>query len=248
MNTPAQKQPSSGDLLRVLLAATHDVLMIQNCGRMLNERYLHHFMSHRMQQEMALLNLHGATSELTLHPEWPTWKKGTGIRCGQYRGTKKNGGKRYYPVTLPKSGAGFIDFAMGCYDQPFVGIELTLKESWGHEEIVYDLVKLLDERNRCFKAVISCNILLRHKGLSEGSNKQRLQSRMCEAYDEAIARLGDLACTGDRRRIFLVTEVAENGRRHWYRDEESGDCLASDQLPPVLNQYATQGNGVVSRK
>ncbi len=90
-------------------------------GMLLNERYLHHFFSHRIQSiepcPMPLLD--PATSSLRFHPEWPTYKEATGIDCGKYQ--KREG--RYLPVETGKKG-GFVDFALGPYPTPEVGVSL----------------------------------------------------------------------------------------------------------------------------
>jgi hypothetical protein len=40
--------------------------------------------------------------------------------------------------------AGFIDFAIGDYSRPSIGVEFCLKTSWNLEEVVYDFLKLID--------------------------------------------------------------------------------------------------------
>ncbi len=227
------------DLLRIALGATKAVLTICNHGPKLNERYLHHFMSHVMQKRRGILDLQSTKGELLLHPEWPTWKKRTKVFFGQYQGQKKNGRKEFHPVTLQQRGAGFIDFALGQYNSPEVAIELSLKNDWDHEKVVYDFVKLLDGRNRTFRAVISCNIVMRPHGLARGGNKERLHRRMCEAHDAALNRLGELACDENRLRLLLVSEVANDERRHWYFDEASCDFLATGEIPPILTHPNT---------
>ena len=124
--------PTLDDLLRVVLDVTGEALTILNLGKMLNERYVHHFMSHRIQEQLGLLDLRTFDSQLLLHPEWPTWKKSTGLRFGQYRGVKVEGKKtkKYFPVTKPKGGAGFVDFALGDYAEPSIAIEVTAKHGW----------------------------------------------------------------------------------------------------------------------
>ena len=46
-------------------------------GRMLNERYLHHAFTHRLQGSGDLLRLTQKDSAPILHPEWPTYKQGS---------------------------------------------------------------------------------------------------------------------------------------------------------------------------
>jgi len=47
-------------------------------GSMLNERYLHHAFSHRLQTRGDLLGLTDGPQAPLLHPEWPTCKATTG--------------------------------------------------------------------------------------------------------------------------------------------------------------------------
>src|ERR1700721_180852 len=133
------------ELWRETLDAINAILLdMPNHGLLLNERYLHHFFSHRIQTvepcPMALLN--PATTSLRLHTEWPTYKEATGIDCGKYR--KKDG--RYLPVETGKKG-GFVDFTLGTYPAPEVAVEFKLLGGWQAEGVVFDYVKLLDRRN-----------------------------------------------------------------------------------------------------
>jgi hypothetical protein len=93
---------------------------IRHKGLMLNERYLHHYFSHLLQQKWDILNL-SEDLRLRLHPEWPTYKKQTRLQYGQY--AKVNG--KY--LSNPAGTAGFIDFAFGDYYKPETGIEFSLK-------------------------------------------------------------------------------------------------------------------------
>lgn len=70
------------------------------------------------------MGLTGITVEpgaLRLHPEWPTFKKKTGVPFAKYR---KVAGK-YMP--LPSGGPGFVDFGVGAYSRPLIGVEFTLR-------------------------------------------------------------------------------------------------------------------------
>lgn len=211
-------------------------------GLMLNERYLHHFFSHTFLGAGGMLDLCGETAAILLHPEWPTCKEATSVCYGRYRCT----GGKFLP--LEDGTAGFIDFAIGEYARPKIGIEFSLKAGWADEEVTYDFVKLLDARNS-FEAVISFNVILRPKGLSKplrnndlgriiqilnASQEQRplvterlamsgkmlrLFEAMNAAYEEAENRLQTQVCEDARRRYFLITELAPNDeRRHWYYD------------------------------
>ena len=231
--------PAFNDLLRLALDGTAASLAIANLGRMLNERYLHHFMSHRFQEQFALLDLHTSEFRQQLHPEWPTWKKSTGIRFGQYKsenveGINKKKTRKYFPVTKTKGGAGFLDFTLGDYACPTVAIELTTKFGWAHEEVVYDLMKLIDGRNRSFKAVVSCNLILREKGLAEAGKKTRLKRNMETALKEAKERLDIHLCDDDRELFFVASEISPSSRRHWFYRCENDEFIESENLPPFL--------------
>jgi hypothetical protein len=123
---------------------------VKNNGLMLNERYLHHFFSGLLHDRHNWLDLTKDRTEIVLHPEWPTYKKQTGLLFSRYK--RKN--RKYLPDI--NGTAGFIDFAIGDYYRPDIGVELTLKFGWADEEIIYDFLKLLDNRNP-FKTSISLN-------------------------------------------------------------------------------------------
>ena len=57
---------------------------IKHRGLMLNERYLHHYFSHVLQEKWNLMNLLEAKARIDLHPKWPTYKKQTNLLYGQY--------------------------------------------------------------------------------------------------------------------------------------------------------------------
>lgn len=188
---------------------------LRNCGLMLNERYLHHFFSHRLQTKQNLLNLTGDRDAINLHPEWPTYKTQTKLRFGQYR--KRN--RRYHPDV--NGTAGFIDFAIGNYHRPDIGIEFTLKFGWSQEEIIYDFLKLLDPENP-FKTAISLNVILRHGRLVRGESLRNLEKQMNSAFPEATERLKIKSIDVTRELYFVITEIAkDNSRRHWHYDQTS---------------------------
>lgn len=189
---------------------------LRNSDLMLNERYLHHFFTHRLQTMQNLLNLTGDRDTITLHPEWPTYKIQTKLRFGQYR--RRN--RRYHPDE--NGTAGFIDFAIGSYYRPDIGIEFTLKFGWSQEEIVYDFLKLLDPKNP-FKTAISFNVILRHGRLVRGESLKNLEKHMNGAFSEAVERLKIKSIDFPRELYFVITEIAkDNSRRHWHCDQASG--------------------------
>lgn len=186
---------------------------IQYQGSILNERYLHHYFSHQIQKKYPIMNLLEQDTILKLHPEWPTYKKTTQISYGRYR----KEGKYYQPN--PNGTAGFIDFAVGDYHQPMIGIEFSLKYGWANEEIVYDFLKMLDKKNP-FLASISLNIIFRKNGLVKGGYLTDLEIHMDNAYKEAIRRLDNNVCDFSMRKIyFMIIEIDQNNiRRGWIFD------------------------------
>lgn len=189
---------------------------IKHKGLMLNERYLHHYFSHLLQQRWNMLNLTENYPNIELHPEWPTYKKQTELLFGKY--SKKNG--KYQPD--PAGTAGFIDFAIGDYNKPEIGIEFSLKYGWSNEEMVYDFLKLLDGKNP-FKMAISLNIIFRKDGLVRGARLADLESHMNGALNEAVHRLKNGICIDGRKLLFIITEIArDNTRRHWVCNQING--------------------------
>lgn len=151
---------------------------------------------------------------LIFHPEWPTYKKATGIDYGKYEFRKESkpgssGPGKYMPCV--EGAAGFIDFAIGEYDAPKIGIEMTLKYGWSNEEVIYDFVKLLDKSNP-FEVVYSLNVILRDKRLPEGGMMKDLQDHIHKAYLEAIERLGEKYAI-ERERHFIILEITTESRK-----------------------------------
>lgn len=201
------------DVLEVVLRIAQS---IKYRGLMLNERYLHHFFSHLMQDKHGLLNLARDNYTIILHPEWPTYKKQTGLLYGRYK--KEN--SKYTPNT--RGTAGFIDFTIGNYDKPDIGIEFSLKYGWSHEEIVYDFVKLLDKKNP-FKTSISFNLIFRLKKLVKGKFLTNLEEHMNNAVSEAVNRLNG-GLDKSRELYFIITEIDKyNSKRHWHLHKTSNN-------------------------
>lgn len=199
-------------------------------GLLLNERYLHHFFSHRLQSiEPCPMPLLDPTTPLRFHPEWPTYKEATGIDRGKYRKTEG----RYLPVDTGKKG-GFVDFTLGPYPTPEVGVEFKLLGGWQAEGVVFDYVKLLDRRNP-FKAVVSVVVLLRPNGLAAVGRKDAIHGAINSAYQEAVRRRGDgpFSPVADRLQRFVVTELGPKERRHWYNGSVGGSFVESAGVPPL---------------
>ena len=208
----------ANEILRIIVDIAESTI---NRGLIFNERYLHHWFSYvlRIQPEplgSEMLDLPEKNATITLHPEWPTYKKQTGLHYGQYK--KQNG--KYFPTS--DGTAGFIDFAIGDYKKPEIGVEFSLKFGWSNEEIVYDFLKLLDGKNP-FKTSISLNVILRKDKLAQGGYLEDLQNHINDVYKEAVRRLGGDVVAPDERDLYLiVTEIAkDNSRRHWHFDKAS---------------------------
>jgi hypothetical protein len=194
-----------------LQAIRETATLLTFTSEMLNERYVHHYFSHRMQESLRKAKPLDFRNDTQLHPEWPTFKQSTGIDCAAYRNV--NG--KYWPQDLPKS-RGWIDFALGDYKRPRIAVEFTLKYGWGHEDVVYDYLKMLDGRLP-FESRISLNLVLRTNSLVSGGNLKRLVGRMNDAYTDALDRLGEKVIHDKGQAIFIVSEIEASGhRRHWH--------------------------------
>ena len=203
---------------------------IKYSGLMLNERYLHHFFSHLLQEKYNLLNLTGDNRAITLHPEWPTYKKQTGLAFGRYRREENINKQKVYKPNANGT-AGFIDFAIGDYNKPDIGIEFSFKYSWSNEKCVFDFLKLLDKKNP-FNVSISLSVIFRTGQLVKGGYLKRLEGNMNDAFREAVNRLKDEVCDNSREIYFIVTEIdKDNNRRHWHYDITSSSF--KEGLPDI---------------
>ncbi|HAN86588.1 MAG TPA: hypothetical protein DCQ13_02965 [Firmicutes bacterium] len=187
--------------------------------RMLDEGYLKHYLSAILNWDFRLLNLTGATHPVQLHPEWPTYEEQTRLEYGRYeRRITAEETPVYWPAN--QGAAGILDFAIGGYERPQIGIELTMEYGWAHETIVYDFMKLMDSRNP-FSAGVSYNVLLRPAGFVDRVDEpQHLIDNMNRAIEDASARLGARVCDNTRQLVFVFTETDEDARRrHWHYDQ-----------------------------
>ncbi len=193
-------------------------------GTDLNERYLHHWFSHLVQKKLGgtCFPTKTSTSTVLLHPEWPTWKKSG----AQYRKYRKHDG-HYRPNE--KGNAGFIDFAVGERQKPTIGIEFCLSNSWRHEAVVFDFLKMLDGRLP-FQAVVCWIILLRSKGAAEGKKQKRLETAMTAAAQEARERLNSDVCGESRKVWFVISEIAAGDKLHHRHLDRKQWCFM-DGLP-----------------
>jgi len=196
------------DVLRVIVEIAERV----RYRSIYNERYLHHFFTRLLQERHGLLCNILEDTVLNLHPEWPTYKKYTQIKYGQYRTVKETRGRGERKILKPVENSclgGKIDFTIGRYERPIIGVEFTLSYGWSGKDVEGDLVKLLDSRNP-FDASISFNLVFREKGLSKGGWLTKFENAMNERLEIAVKRLRSYGrfCGNSLRQICLiVTEV-----------------------------------------
>ena len=215
-------KPNAQDVLETIVEIARSM---KYRGKMLNERYLHHYFSHRLQNKYNLLNIVEG-NPIGLHPEWPTYKKATRVYYARY--------KTEQDIYIPSEDGttGWIDFAIGDYEKPDIGIEFKLGYSWAHEGVVFDFLKMLDQRLP-FGARFSFNVILRQKGLTRGKHTENLESRMNDAYKEATHRLDSNLVDSSRAVYLIVTEIDEEGkRRHWHYDKTQNRF---ERTLPILN-------------
>ncbi len=183
-------------------------------GDFLNERYLHHYFSSKFLEKEDCLNLK-SDEDYRFHTEWPTFKKKTNI---EYRRYKKRDDKHYHPDE--NGSGGFIDFAIGNYDEPEIAIEFTLKYGWNTEEIIFDFLKILDSKNP-FKIGISYNLILRENGVVQKGNLEKLERKMNESIEIAKKRLRGDVSDKSREIYLMITELDKyNNRRNWVFDRK----------------------------
>jgi hypothetical protein len=207
----------SGAIAEIL----HDIASTLAPDRGLNERYVHHAFSHRVQAAFPCLDLSAPHHMLLLHPEWPTFKKATRLRYAKYH--KVNGCYLPKDVDGDERGAGFIDFAIGAigpYSKPEIGVEFCLSYGWRDEDVVYDFVKVLDARNP-FRVVLSQTFVLRDNNLALQAGRKDLEEHMRRALGQAVDRLAAHGCAQDREVHLLISEIATHERRHWHYDQAS---------------------------
>lgn len=214
----------------------HDTLLelastVCCADRRLNERHLHHWFSYVMQSHGLSLGLRD--SEPILHPEWPTYKERTCIAYARYKRHDLQQTREYR--VDDRGVAGYLDFAIGPYEAPLVGVEMTLKRGWAHEEIVFDLMKLLHP-SMPFAFAASLNVLLApdrpvFRGLRSG------QVLIPAAFETAMRRLRSAGRGGGVRRLLaLFVEVPGSGDRCVWR--LTGDGQA--QKMPLATLMASE--------
>ena len=136
--------------------------IVNNLSRMdfkdvhLNERYLHHLFSEKIQAMGYPIVLNGGVG---LHPEWATYIRD--VRCEKAcryhyakSGNESEAGYQIVETMKDKGSSGFIDFAVGDYNKPDCAIEFKMAQSIVSKGIIFDYMKLLDSRS-IFKTAVS---------------------------------------------------------------------------------------------
>lgn len=186
------------------------LLEINNFGQQINERYLHHYFSNRIQTEYKNQFLKNQES-IFLHPEWPTYKKSTGLSFSKYQKIDK----KYY-LKSDNGSSGFIDFCIGNYNNPFIGIEFFSKFGMDKEEIAFDFLKLLDQDNP-FKYIYSLSFIFRKDKLNKSGRKKIFLDKLMEVQDLTYKRLGLSYENIKRVFLFVIIEISkDNSRRFFY--------------------------------
>jgi hypothetical protein len=185
-----------------------------------NERYLHHYFTGKIQAEYPDLIIYTNKSRSKLHPEWAT--------KGKYKKNKESGNK--YEICNNGS-PGFVDFTLGEYENPELGIEFKVSKGWQFQSLVFDYMKLMDNQN-LFNKVISFAIIYRDKGLSN----QLTLDKIKETIVELSARLGS-KLDENRPFLFKIIEVAnDNNKRCWICDNIAAnfrpDTAATAEIRP----------------
>lgn len=192
-------------------------------GVYVNERYLHHSLSHFLQSKNYVLDLSRAIDCIKLHPEWPTWKNSCSDKVN-YAKYKKDAKGKYCKDSSGTS--GFIDFALGDYESPNAAIELTSKRSLCYEGIAFDFLKLLDVK-RPFKQVFSINYIFRDKGLPAKGNRQRFHCRISSLVPDILNREIKIGCQDT---FFVIIEIAEKTKRFWTWNDDVWESY-NNKLP-----------------
>ena len=183
-----------------ILHGIYDLDYVKPCC---NERYLHHYFTEKIQKHYPIV--YEDFSKSKMHPEWATANQ-IRLNGGKYK--KEN--KIY--ITKNDGSSGFIDFAIGDYCNPLIGIEFKLCKSWAFQSIVFDFMKLMDSANQIQKA-ISFSIICRDNELSNRLNDNIINTTIVELEK----RLGSSLST-NREFLFWIIEVSvkSKDKKSWY--------------------------------
>jgi hypothetical protein len=207
-----------------LLALAHGV-----CGDagQLTERYLHHRFSHLLQWQGLSLGLDGR--EAVLHPDWPTYRETASIYYARY--TRKELRLTWEYEVDERGRPGILDFAVGPYAAPWAGVELILRRDWVHEEVVFDLMKLLHPAVPFQFAAALCVYLTPDRRSFRGTHSARVV--IPAAYEAATGRLRRAGLGGGTRDVLaLFVEVLRTGARRMWRLTRDGQA---EEIPVALD-------------
>ncbi|MEW5821684.1 MAG: hypothetical protein AB1782_15935 [Cyanobacteriota bacterium] len=211
-----------------------------NNSSILNEKYIHHYFTRLMQESFSKIDLVKINTN-KLFPEWPTYNKFVGNEYARYHYDQKK--KNFFKQH--KGYSGYIDFAIGSYNSPDIGVEFTLEEGWYNEAVIFDFLKLLDYDNP-FKTVFSLNIIMRKKDLTKGKALINFEEKINQTLLEVRNRLND-NIDNNKEYHFIISEISNNiksdynERRHWYHSNLTGGWLEGENLPDLINQKTIMG-------
>ena len=198
------------DVLKIILGIAE---LMKYGGVMRNEHYIHHIFSHLVQEYCGEIDLAENTAT-NLHPEWST------------RGHYKEGKPKDYQPVGPEDGSpGRVDFAVGRYEKPDIGVEFAfMPKGWDGEKVIPDFIKLLDDKNP-FNTSISFTLVFRENRLVQKGGLAAFEKAMNGTFGKAFERLrsNNRLFNNSRQLYLVVTEVDKDSRRrHWYYDNAGG--------------------------
>lgn len=171
-----------------------------------NERYLHHKFSHLVQTESNYeINVTDAKS--LFHPEWATSIKGIRDGGGFYakgeNGYELRSSRKRRKDDFEGGSPGFIDFAIGDFDNPDYAIEFKMAKNMDAKGFAFDYMKLLDNRNNIKEEVLSLSVVL--------GRKTKLETKeLNDNLKDAKEKLGKyLSKPQDRKVLFYVIQINE---------------------------------------
>lgn len=189
-----------------------------------NERYLHHDFSNELCKKGYNID-RSDFNNTKLHPEWASSRKeNSKFSCGKY---KYNKDKKIYEVD-EKGSSGFIDFVIGRYTEPDLAIEFTTGFGLRKEAIIFDMMKIMDKRNKFLKC-ISYNLVFRKREVSEKDNFSEFQATINSILEEYKNRLGGFL-DKDKEYLFWIIEIGRIGKiRSWYNT--NSPCCIPNESP-----------------
>lgn len=221
----------------------HDVLSIISkiansirWNRYVNEHYLHHYFTYLLREKDYTIDLTLQRNEFRVHPEWPTYRiddVDENIHIPYRRYLKKG-----IPDDENEGSCGHIDFSIGEYNRPHIGIEFKWIYGWDKDTVGFDFLKCLDNALP-FKTRISYNVVTRKKNLSHGKNKTNFVDAMNGALNKArthLVKKHSLFDTAKKDVYLIITEIGHDGigndlKRHWYYDKLQEEFI--ERQPPL---------------